>query len=255
MNYRVDELARAAGVSVDTIRFYQGRRLLERPRRQGRRAVYSESHLATLRRIRTLLDQGFSLSQIRRMQEQQAAAGPGPAPADEQGILLEALAHQERGPRTLTREALAREAGIPEVLIQAAQAAGLVHPTCEGEEERFGEADLEMARAALEVLAAGFPLDDLIGLARRHAAAVTQVADAAIDLFDEHVRKPRPDEREVTREYQRLLPEITRLVALHFQRTLVTRALERLSARGDEEQLERALAATRSGRLEVEWHS
>ena len=40
MQYRVEELARAAGVSVDTIRFYQARRLLPAPRRAGRRAVY-----------------------------------------------------------------------------------------------------------------------------------------------------------------------------------------------------------------------
>jgi hypothetical protein len=42
-------------------------------------------------------------------------------------------------------------------------------------------------------------------------------------------------------------------VALHFQRTLVNRALDRLRAAGDSQALERALTATESGRLEVEW--
>jgi hypothetical protein len=45
------------------------------------------------------------------------------------------------------------------------------------------------------------------------------------------------------------------LVALHFQRTLVNRALERLAGSEGEGKvnLERALAATRASRLEVEW--
>src|SRR6266567_2582899 len=36
MEYRIEQLARAAGVAVDTIRFYQGKGLLEAPRRDGR---------------------------------------------------------------------------------------------------------------------------------------------------------------------------------------------------------------------------
>jgi hypothetical protein len=34
--YRVEELAAATGVGVDTIRFYQGRGLLDAPERRGR---------------------------------------------------------------------------------------------------------------------------------------------------------------------------------------------------------------------------
>ena len=52
MEYRVEELARAAGVPVDTLRFYQARGLLPAPRRRGRVAVYDEDHGARLRRIR-----------------------------------------------------------------------------------------------------------------------------------------------------------------------------------------------------------
>ena len=44
---------------------------------------------------------------------------------------------------------------------------------------------------------------------------------------------------------------MTRLVALHFQRTLVTRALARLSEQGRDDELRRALEATGAANLEV----
>jgi Arc/MetJ family transcription regulator len=55
--------------------------------------------------------------------------------------------------------------------------------------------------------------------------------------------------------FRSLLPQVARLVALHFQRTLVNRALERLRGAGNREALERALEATGSARLEVSWRS
>ena len=54
----------AAGVGVDTVRFYQGRSLLPPPRREGRVALYGDEHLERLRRIRALQSQGFTLAQI-----------------------------------------------------------------------------------------------------------------------------------------------------------------------------------------------
>ena len=52
MEYRIEQLARTAGVAVDTIRFYQGKGLLEAPRREGRVTWYGDAHLDRLRRIR-----------------------------------------------------------------------------------------------------------------------------------------------------------------------------------------------------------
>src|SRR3954449_9060311 len=64
---RVEELARRAEVSVDTIRFYQKRQLLPPPRREGRIAWYGTDHADRLQRIRELQRQGFSLAVIRRL--------------------------------------------------------------------------------------------------------------------------------------------------------------------------------------------
>ena len=64
MAYRVEELAASGGVSVDTVRYYQGLGLLPSPRRQGRVALYEERHLRRLSHIRELAGSGFTLRQI-----------------------------------------------------------------------------------------------------------------------------------------------------------------------------------------------
>src|SRR5258708_35860454 len=66
MEYRIEQLARSAGVAVDTIRFYQGKGLLEAPRREGRVTWYGDGHLDRLRRIKELQQQGFTLTVIQR---------------------------------------------------------------------------------------------------------------------------------------------------------------------------------------------
>jgi DNA-binding transcriptional MerR regulator len=250
MDHRIEDLASRSGVRVDTIRFYQGRGLLPSPRREGRIALYDDVHLSRLRRIRELLADGLSLNLIRRVLEAEAHA------SQEREPLLSALVAEQVGRRTLTRAELAAEAGIPEALIGAAQAAGLVQPLRVGEEERFSEADLDMARAGLALLGAGVPLHELIDLAVRHARATQDVAERAIDLFDRHVRRPGDPSAEadsVTARFRELLPQVTKLVALFFQRTLVTRALERLEGAGEDDALRAAIAATESSRLDVSW--
>ncbi len=248
MDYRVEEIAARTGLRVDTIRFYQFRGLLPRPRRAGRVAFYDDTHLERLRRIRELVEQGFTLAQVKRLLERQAEAPDRP--------LLEALVDEHVGERTFSRAELAAEAGIPEGLIGAAEASGLVQPLQIEGQERFSAADREMARAALRILDAGFPLNELLSLAVQHASSVQEISERAIDLFDDHLRKPaaeRGDPGEVTEAFRSLLPQLTRLVALHFQRTLVSRALQRLAGRGDEGDLGAALAATESSSLEIAW--
>ena len=249
MDYRVEDLAAAAGLRVDTVRFYQAQGLLERPRRVGRIAVYEERHLERLRRIRALSGEGFSLAQIRRLLTKEASRTK-----DEP--LLVALEAERRGERSYSRAALAAEAGVPESLIAAVVTAGLMQPVEIDGEEHFGESDLRMARSALAILQAGLPIDKLLRLAVRHARNVADVCDEAIDLFDEHVRKSGPaagDPEGITRVYRDMLPQVTRLVALHFQRTLVNQALERARRGGEDATIEHAIAAAESGRLDVAW--
>lgn len=270
MEYRVAELAEAAGVGVDTVRFYQARGLVAMPERRGRFAIYTAEHLERIRRIRALLDSGFSLAQIRQLlvdvdesaglapnpsaEAPRSAAAQGSAAAPDSKSLLDALAAESVKGGTLSRAELAAETGVPEALIGAAVQSGLISPVEIQGEERFPRTDLEMVAAALEILGMGMPLERLLDLAAQHAANVDALAEQAIDLFDDHVRKPRgEDEESVRRVFERLLPQATQIVALHFQRTIVSRALARLRANGDTSALEKALEVTQAARLEVQW--
>ena len=256
MEYRVEELASAAGVKVDTVRFYQRRGVLAPPRREGRVAIYGDGHLEQLRRVRELLAEGFTLAQIARLFESEVS--PDATPGDDpDAALLRALVRETVGERTLSRAELAAQSQVPEALIVATCAAGLIEPIRVAGEERFTPADAEMARAGLDILGRGFPLQALLELAVEHARGVERTADAAIELFDEHVIEPAGSDgaeaEAIAEAFRQLLPQVARLVALHFQRTLVNRALERLRNKGDHEAFERALSETQSAHLEVAW--
>lgn len=61
----IDDLARAAGVPVRTVRYYISEGLLPGPGARGRAAAYDEHHLAQLRLIRRLADQHVPLAEQR----------------------------------------------------------------------------------------------------------------------------------------------------------------------------------------------
>ncbi|MFH9136096.1 MerR family transcriptional regulator [Streptomyces sp. NPDC017524] len=60
----MEELAREAGITVRTLRFYRERGLIPPPRREGRIAWYDDHHLARLRTITGLLERGHTLNGI-----------------------------------------------------------------------------------------------------------------------------------------------------------------------------------------------
>lgn len=72
----IGDLARLAGVKGDTIRFYEKRRLLPKPRREasGYRS-YDERSLKQLRFIKQAQSLGFSLDEIRRILDLRGRGG------------------------------------------------------------------------------------------------------------------------------------------------------------------------------------
>src|ERR1700732_788639 len=119
MEYRIEQLARTAGVAVDTIRFYQGKGLLDAPRREGRVTWYGETHLERLRRIKELQQQGFTLTVIQRFLTGELEA------SDE---ALVAAVTRPAAPQTLTRAELAARSGVAEPLLMSLEQAGLLVP-------------------------------------------------------------------------------------------------------------------------------
>lgn len=244
MGYRVDELAAKAGVSVDTVRFYQTKGLLAPPEREGRIALYSEDHLERLLRIRDLKRKGFTLASVRRL-----LAGELDA-ADE--ALVEALAgplpgeqHAAEG-EFLTREELAERIGVAPALLQAIEAEHLLVPRMQDGAPRYTLADVSAAQAGIALLEAGVPLGELLALARDHDASVRKTAERAVDLFEGYVREGiratassdgEAAERLVD-AFRKMLPATTTLVAHHFRRVLLASALARIEKVGEATEIE-----------------
>ena len=250
MEYDVESLARASALSVDTIRFYQSKGLLPAPERRGRRAVYEVRHLDRLDRIRALANKGFSLKAVGALLE----AGD----ASESDRRLLGAIEDEVAIQGLTRAELAARLGVPEGLVASVEGAGLaVAEVDEAGEQRYSATDLRVATGALRLLKYGFPLTKLLGLAVRHDRAVRKTIDQAIDLFDDQIRKPKGDEREdpeaVAEAFRELLPSVIALVAHHFERVLVNRALSRLRRSGEKQALRQALREAKKTRSEGRW--
>src|SRR2546428_6822305 len=227
MEYRIEQLAQAGGVAVASIRFYQGKGLLESPRREGRVTWYSEAHLDRLRRIRDLQQRGFTLTVIRRFLEGELEE------SDE--ALVEAVT-APTPPETLTLEELASHSRVAKPLLRALEQAGLIFPNSDGDEPRYPIEDLEALAAGLKLVEAGVPLPALMELGAQHAAAVETTARRAVELFDRHVREriqaaggnPEAAERELLRLFEELLEASGTLVRHHFQRTLLRAAREHI---------------------------
>jgi DNA-binding transcriptional MerR regulator len=65
---QIGQAAQRAGLSIDTIRFYERRSLLPRvPRTAGRFRLYSPDDIARLTFIRQMQGLGFSLQEIRQL--------------------------------------------------------------------------------------------------------------------------------------------------------------------------------------------
>src|SRR6266508_3533912 len=211
MEYRIEQLARTAGVAVDTIRFYQGKGLLDAPRRDGRVTWYGDSHVERLRRIKELQQQGFTLTVIQRFLAGELEA------SDE--ALVAAVTHPS-APQTLTLAELAERSGVAEPLYPAD--------------------DLEAIAAGMKLIAAGVPLGALMELGKEHAAAMDRTARQAVDLFDCHVREriqaeggeTEAAERKLLQTFNELLEASGVLVRHHFERTLLRAAREHIEKRG-----------------------
>jgi MerR family mercuric resistance operon transcriptional regulator len=245
----VDQVAATAGLGIDTVRYYQRLGLLAAPVRNGRRAVYSDHHVARLAEIRRLAEDGFTLTQIGALSSESSAI----AAVDELRRLVD-----DALDRSLSRSEVAEQAGVPEGLVALLVDNGLLAPLTIDPEPRFDEGAVSMVRAGLAVSAAGVPLDELVALAADHGANVDEVVERAVDLFERHIHHGTPatgeradGEQDLVEVVRSLLPAVTRLVAQHFHRTLVTRARQRAGADAGTG-LADALLAADADRLEVD---
>lgn len=227
---------------MDTIRFYQSRGLVPRPRPQGRVSFYNDDHLARIQRIKELQARGHTLAVIRRVLTGDLDA------ADEALLAAVADQAQHREEEVFGIEELAARSGIPVPLLQSAAEAGLLPENWGG----FTDDDVEAAKAGLALLEAGVPMSDLLELATSYHANTRAVAEKAVELFDEYVRRPiraegLADQAAATRlvaAFQQMLPATTTLITHHFTRTLLAVALEHIEQVGDDAELQAVRAAS-----------
>ena len=230
MEYRIEQLARAAGVAVDTIRFYQGKGLLDAPRREGRVTYYGEAHAERLRRIKELQQQGFTLTVIQRFLTGELE------PSDE--ALVAAVTHPA-APQTLTLAELADRSGVAEPLLKNLEQAGLLVPIEGSDEPLYPADDLAAIAAGMKLITAGVPIGALMDLGKDYAAAVDKTARQAVDLFDRHVREriqaeggaTEAAERRLLETFNELLEASGTLVRHHFERTLLRAARAHIEKR------------------------
>jgi DNA-binding transcriptional MerR regulator len=235
MRLRVEELAKAADVSVDTVRYYQKQRLLPAPERDGRLAWYTGDHLDRMVRIKDLQRRGFSLAVIRRFLEGELD------PADERLAAAVVEAGEEGEEELFGIDELAARTQVPAPMLEALGRDGLLVGRQQGGQQWFTKADVAIVTGGMKVLETGLPLPELLALARRHNAATREFALEAVELFDTYVRKPlrgadlpEPERAErMVAAFRTLLPAVTELATYHFRRVLLQVAQEHLEDIGE----------------------
>jgi DNA-binding transcriptional MerR regulator len=183
--YRLDELARRAGVASTTVRLYQTRGLLAPPRLEGRTGWYDDSHLSRLRLIARLQGEGHSLAGIADLLEQW-----------EQGRSLDAVVGVEAELDALLGEVHAvvldpaellgrfpEGAMTPEVM-QRAASLGLVQPTEEG---KVRVADRRFLETGSGLAHLGIPADVILDEWEALVAHTDDIAVRFVAVFETHL--------------------------------------------------------------------
>ncbi|CAM5666280.1 MerR family transcriptional regulator OS=Streptomyces alboniger OX=132473 GN=CP975_14620 PE=4 SV=1 [Streptomyces alboniger] len=186
------ELAKAAGITVRTVRFYRERGLIPPPRREGRIAWYDNHHLARLRTIAGLLERGHTLNGIAELSD---AFDKG----RDVGELLGLGSPTEEQPVRLTPEELADHfAGevTPENLVAALD---LGYLGTDGDE--LVHISRRLLDASSTLVRKGVPLAAVLEAGQR----VREHADALAELFTTVLRAHVPGTAEVDIEELRPL--------------------------------------------------
>ncbi len=225
----IDELARGAGTTTRNIRNYQTLGLLPAPTLVGRVGYYEGGHLARLRLIAQMQDQGFSLAGIGELLK---AWEQGRSLADVLGFEAALTAPwTDEEPEFMTPlellELFPDAVNDPAMAIRAVEL-GLIEPA----EDGFRIPSPSLLKVGVELVAVGVPLaatQDALGTLRDDMA---RVAARFVGMFEQYVWKPFVDAGmpadqlpDVTDALQRMRP----LAAISVRATLA-RAMENASA-------------------------
>ena len=217
---RIDDLARAADVPVDTIRYYAREGLLPPARKLGKNRLYGPEHLERLARIRALQAKRFSLAAIKAIL---TADRP-----NLDGLFLDS--DQEFDLTTLTQLS-----GLDPAFVDQLVEVGLLADPASFGRRSFDEADLTLLRSVAELLAIGMTPKILVELGAvyvRHFAQLQAEVHAILAGWN----NPEWDRAELhamqhtlTANAGRLLPAIDRVLNYVHQRTVQRLTLEAIA--------------------------
>jgi DNA-binding transcriptional MerR regulator len=183
--YRLDELARQAGVASTTVRLYQTKGLMAPPRLEGRTGWYDESHLSRLRIIARLQGEGYSLAGIANLLEQWehgrslgavigVEAELDALIGDVHAIVLDPVELLERLP----------EGSMTPDLLQRAASLALVQPTDDGKIRVADRRFLETGAALAHI---GIPLDVILDEWEALVVHTDDIATRFVGLFETYL--------------------------------------------------------------------
>ncbi len=215
--WRIDELAQRAGLTVDTIRYYAREGLLHPPVKQGRNRLYGPEHLERLERICQLRSRRFSLAAIRALV---GVNRPG----------LESLFTTEGREYTLAE--LTARAELDEHLVDGLRKVGLLPDPVDFGGEAYDEADLGALRAIAELRSIGMTPEILLAFARLYVDHMGALQHDVLDMLSGRTNPDWPDadlvaiQQQLTANAPRLIPAINQLLSYVHQRTLQRLTLE-----------------------------
>jgi DNA-binding transcriptional MerR regulator len=168
--WRIDDLARKADITVDTIRYYQREGLLQPGERSGRLNLYGPQHLERLERIKELQSRRFSLAACRALLSENREA------------VVEGIFGDSPG-GSYTFAELVDNAQIDSALASDLHDIGLLHDPAEFGRETYDAEDLEVLRTMAELSRMGIPAKAIIEMARIYAEGIEATQRAIIALF------------------------------------------------------------------------
>lgn len=251
--YRVEELAAEAGVSVEALRSYQSKGLLPPPRHEGRLAIYGEVHLERLHEILDLKHQGYSLRMIAHLlSDHTAPSATGPMLAD---MFSAGGVEEER----LSLRQVAERTRVPPSMLRSLEASGVLEPRNDDADCPYTTADVKAVRMLLSLISGGLPIEEFMSVAHMQIETNTSVAQGAIDLFFRYVREPMLDRalpeddeaEQLVAALALMLQATTTLISYNFQRRVLNGISDELERRGANKELEVLRRESRRRGLEV----
>jgi DNA-binding transcriptional MerR regulator len=186
--YTIDQLASVTGVPSRTIRFYQAKGVLPAPRREGRVAMYNDSHIERLGLVADLQNRGLRLRAVRDLLRREELNGP--AVQEWLGIEQQIKEWSRDEPKLLSGQELKEMIGDqPAGVITRLIRLGIIEPHGKGVETRFMVNSPALLRVAMKLEQAGIALEisfHMYGLLHRRLA---KAADEIVDYASDHVGK------------------------------------------------------------------